>query len=186
MAWIQEYSSKYIFWIGLIIAFFLDGSLSYNLSFFLFRSFIAVPYVSLLWLVLFALFANRFEPHLMAGAIVLGIAYDWYYTGIFGVYIFIFPVVLYLTKILYHYLSLNFVSNLIIYGVDLIVVEMLSWITSCYASKVAQIVPVSGGNYLLHAFIPTLFINLFLFIIFYKCIKKIIDACQHVLERRIN
>ena len=175
---IKGSSLKYVFPIGLVIAFFLDGSLSYNLAPFLYRSYSMVPYLSLFWLVTAVFFVDDYNLHIEAWAALAGAGLDWYYIGVWGVFIFIFPLVIYFSRVLYRYLSINFFSAFAIYLVDLVIVLLLGDLASRIISRVSHVVTFSGMNFLLYSLVPTLVLNAVLFIILYFPVRQLYDYCQ--------
>lgn len=169
---------KYIFPIGLLVTFFLDGSLSYNVTGMLYRSYSMVPYLSLAWLVMTVFFVDDYNLHVEIWAALLGIVFDCYYVGIWGVFIFIFPLVIYLTKVLYRYFSIGFLSSLIIYIIDLLVVLLLGDFANYIVSRINETMPYTGWNFILNSVIPTLLLNVVLFIILYFPVQKLYRYCQ--------
>ena len=92
---------KYIFPIGLFVCLFLDGALSHVWA----PLFFSYPYsmvseLVLLWLVLSYFFQDDIEIPLIPFAIAAGAVYDLYFSGILGLYIFLYPLVVEITKIL--------------------------------------------------------------------------------------
>lgn len=169
---------KYIFPAGLWVAFLLDGSLSYNLMGILYRSYSAVPYLSLSWLIMAVLFADDYDLHPEIWAVLLGVAFDWYYVGIWGVFVFIFPLVVYLTKVLYRYFSTDFFSSLAIYVVDLAVVLLLGDFANQIVSRISEVQSYTGWNFVLGSALPTLLLNAVIFAVLYLPVEKLYEYCQ--------
>ena len=99
---------RYIFPLGLFISLFLDGSLSNVWA----KLFFSYPYsmmseLVLLWLVLSYYFEEEIEIPLIPFAALAGIVFDVYFTGILGLDIFLFPLIVELTKAILTYSSLN-------------------------------------------------------------------------------
>lgn len=171
-------SLKYVFPIGLVIAFFLDGSLSYNLMGILYHSYSMVPYLSLFWLITAVFFVNDYNLHLEAWATLLGAVFDWYYVGIWGVFIFIFPLAVYLTRILYRYFSTSFFSAFVIYLIDLIMVLLLGNFASRIVSHITRVATYTGWNFILYSVVPTLLLNAVIFVILYFPVQQLYRYCQ--------
>ena len=174
----KNLSLRYIFPIGLLVAFFLDGSLSYNFMSIFYRSYSAVPYLSLLWLVFTWFFTTDDNLHLELWAAVLGVLFDWYYIGILGVFIFIFPLVMYFSKVLYRYFSASFLNNSIIYLIDLILLQWLDFFANHFIGKITGVASSTGIDFLVHDFIPTILLNLIIFVILYFPIQLFYNYCQ--------
>jgi len=159
---------RYGFPIGLIIALFLDGSVSQAFATHLFRnSSVMISHLVILWLVCAVLFEDQVDIPVGRWAAVAGAIFDLYYTGIFGVYVFIFPLIVYVTRQLANYISPNFLSGLLIYFVDITLVEALSYL----ASRVVHLNNMAGSTFLVTTLGPTLALNLALFVILYFPIR---------------
>ena len=169
----------YIFPIGLILAFFLDGSLSNTLSLFLYRSYSMVPDLSLLWIVLSIVFNHSVNLHLMIWAAVVGGAFDWYYVGIWGVLLFVLPLLVYVSRFLYQYLPADFFGALFLYLIDLIIMLGICYFANRFAEKISGVAVESGQTFLVDGLIPTLLINVIIFIALYFPIQRLYNDCQN-------
>ncbi|HJE45038.1 rod shape-determining protein MreD [Levilactobacillus namurensis] len=159
---------RFGFPIGLFLFLFLDGSISQVFSTHLFRySAVMVSHLVVLWLICAILFEDRIDMPLARWAAVVGAVFDLYYTGIFGVYVFIFPLVVYLTRVLTRYISPNFLSGLLIYFIDITLVEALGYL----ASRMVHLTNMAGSTFLVTTLGPTLALNLALFVILYFPIR---------------
>lgn len=147
---------------------FIDGSISRVFSTQLFRpSAIMVSHLVVLWLICAVLFEDGYDVPIARWAAVAGAIFDLYYTGIFGVYVFIFPLVIYLTRLVVGYISPNFLSGLLIYFIDITVVEALSYL----ASRMVHLTSMAGSTFLVTTLGPTLALNLALFVVLYFPIR---------------
>lgn len=145
-----------------------DGSVSQLFSTHLFRpSAVMVSHLVVLWLVCGVLFEDNYDIPLARWAAVAGAVFDLYYTGIFGVYVFIFPLVVYLTRQLAGYISPNFLSGLLIYFIDITIVEALGY----FASRMIHLTSMAGSTFLVTTLGPTLALNLAFFVILYFPIR---------------
>ena len=161
---------RFGFPIGLFLMLFLDGSISQVFSAHLFRtSATMVSHLVVLWLVCAVLFEDRFDIPVARWAAVAGAVFDLYYTGIFGIEIFIFPLVVYLTRVLANYISPNFLSGLLIYFIDITLVEALSYL----ASRMVHLTSMAGSAFLVTTLGPTLALNLALFVVLYFPIRGV-------------
>lgn len=161
---------RFGFPIGLFLMLFLDGSLSQVFSSQMFGvSSVMISHLVVLWLVCGVLFEENMTIPLVKWAVVVGIVFDLYYTGIFGVYIFVFPLVVYVTRQLVKYISPNFLSGLLIYFIDITIVEALSFL----ASRVVHMTSMSGSAFLVNTLAPTLALNLALFVVLYFPIRGV-------------
>ncbi len=149
---------KYIFPIGLFVCLFLDGALSHVWA----PLFFSYPYsmvseLVLLWLVLSYFFQDDIEIPLIPFAIAAGAVYDLYFSGILGLYIFLYPLVVEITKILSRYFSSSFLSMIMIFFVDIVIFETF----------------VGFGDYLIYTLAPTLALNLIYFVVLFWPIRAI-------------
>jgi len=162
---------RFGFPIILFLMLLLDGSISQNFSAHMFHYPTAmVSHLVVLWLVCGVLFeadANDFEMPIGRWAIVAGIVFDLYYTGIFGIYIFIFPLLVYLTRLLVSYIRPNFLSGLLIYFIDITVLEALGYL----AGRAIHLSSMSGTDFMVNTLGPTLAFNLAMFVVLFFPIR---------------
>ncbi|MEJ6400395.1 rod shape-determining protein MreD [Nicoliella lavandulae] len=162
---------RFVFPIGLYIAFCLDGSVSRIFGGQLFGVQSMVPMITLLWLTLGLLFENGINLHLGAWAALAGFVMDMYYFGTLGVFVFILPLVVYISRILYRYLPINFITGMLIYFIDITISMSLAY----FANRFVGLANVTGTNFLVSVLGPTLVLNLVLFIITYYPISLLFD-----------
>lgn len=147
---------------------FLDGSISQIFGAQLFQpTATMVSHLVVLWLICAVLFEDRYEIPIARWGAIAGAVFDLYYTGIFGVYVFIFPLVVYLTRQVMGYISPNFLSGLLIYFIDITVIEALSYL----ASRMVHLTSMAGSAFLVNTLGPTLALNLALFVVLYFPIR---------------
>ena len=159
---------RFGFPIGLFLLLFIDGSISQVFSQQMFNTpTVMVSHLVVLWLVCGVLFEENMAMPLAKWAAVIGAVFALYYTGIFGVYIFVFPLVVYLPRQIVNYISPNFLSGLLIYFIDITIVEALSFV----ASRVVHMTSMSGSSFLVNTLGPTLAFNLAMFVILYFPIR---------------
>lgn len=146
-----------IFSVGQFIAFFLDGSISQILSGTLYKyPNSLVPALTLLWLVLAVFFGNNKKLHLGIWAAVIGFIFDMYYTGLLGVYVFIFPLVIYICRTVYQMLPPNFMSGFLVYFLGITVWTSLGFMANAFIGQTSA----SVAQFLVNTLAPTLAINL--------------------------
>ncbi|USS86821.1 rod shape-determining protein MreD [Fructilactobacillus cliffordii] len=161
-----------LFPLGVIIAFIFEGSVMHFFSGLLAGTFPMVPYLTLLWFVYAILFVNDLsELHLYWWAWGIGIVYDLYYIGVLGIYTFLFPLIVYVTRLFKSYIEANFVSGTLIYLIDLVIVLTLSYM----AGRIAHLVYFSGVHFMAFAFGPTILLNLILFLLLYYPVSLLFD-----------
>lgn len=161
---------RYVFPIGLLVAFFLDGSLSKLCAGLFFRYPYAVSsQLVMLWLVLTYFFKEDVDVPLMAAAVVVGILADLYYAGILGLFIFLYPAVIMMTRSLGKMLDRTFLSTILIFFIDLTVFEALNY----FAYSAIGISHVNFGDFLVYNLAPTLALNLIYFVVLYWPIGRL-------------
>lgn len=93
---------RYGFPIGLLLFFYLDGILGAAFPKQLFNyPYTMSSYLVVLWLVYSIYFEDQITIPLGIWAAVAGGLFDLYYTGIFGIFVFVFPIVVALTRACY-------------------------------------------------------------------------------------
>ena len=111
---------KIIFPIGLFVALFLDGSISNVFASKLFSyPYASVIHLVLLWIVFAVFLDDRDNLSVGIWSAFVGLVFDWYYTGILGVYMIGLPLVVYLCRQIKPWLDLNFLTLLMIYIINL-------------------------------------------------------------------
>lgn len=155
---------RFLFPIGLFITFFLDGSLSKVFA----NQLFAYPYsmvslLVLLWLVLAFFFEGNIKIPLYGFAIAVGILDDLFYSGVLGLFMVLFPLMVWLTKVLSKYFTENFFNTMVIFFIDVIAFEFLNY----WAFLLIGQIHVSTVNFILYTLAPTLALNLVYFVILY-------------------
>lgn len=161
---------RYIFPLGLFISLFLDGSLSNVWAPFFF----SYPYsmmseLVLLWLVFAYYFEGNIEIPLVPFAFFAGAVVDVYFTGILGLDLFLFPLIVELTKILSRYFSPSFLTIILIYFIDIVVFVSLTYI----AYLLVGITQMDLSDFLIYTLTPTLALNLVYFVVLYWPIRRL-------------
>ncbi|UQS85176.1 rod shape-determining protein MreD [Apilactobacillus apisilvae] len=162
---------RYILPIGILIALFLDGSISLVFSHLLFNGYYFIPQLTFLWLFYAMFFQYRINLRIEWWSALAGLLFDSYYTGILGVYVFIFPLAIYVGKKLYKYFSVNIFSALLIYIIDIFLIYYLSF----FANRLKHLTEMSDSFFLTHVLGPTLIINVILLIFLYIPCQLLFD-----------
>lgn len=163
---------RWVFPIGLLLALYLDGSLSHVFSglFFHYPSAMSSQLI-LLWLVLSYFFEDGVKIPLVGFAALAGAICDLYYAGIWGLFIFLYPLIVMLTRALSRYLPSSFLSQIMIFFVDVTVFELLNY----WAYSIVGVTTAGFGDFLAGVLAPTLALNLIYFVILYFPIGKLFD-----------
>lgn len=101
-------------------------------------------------------------------AITFGLLIDIVYTGILGVYMFVYPVALYLLNSLKKLLHENFLVILVLSGIGIIVTDGMIHIVY----TVIGITNMEWLNYLIYRLLPTVLANLIFLIVLYPIMKS--------------
>lgn len=155
---------RFVFPIGLFIAFFLDGSLSKIFA----GQFFGFPYtmvsqLALLWIVLSCFFEEDVHIPLTAFAVLTGVIADLYYSGVWGLYIVLYPLLVWLTRLLSRELDRTFLNQILIFFIDICVFQLLNY----WAYYMVGVAHVDFVDFLLDTLAPTLALNLVYFVICY-------------------
>ncbi|CUS26579.1 Rod shape-determining protein MreD [Paucilactobacillus oligofermentans DSM 15707 = LMG 22743] len=165
---------RFIFPIGLLLCFFLDGSVSSVFSDFLFSyPYSTVSHLVVLWMVLGVIQEGRNERVIPFTffAVVIGIIFDSYYAGILGLFVFLFPIIIWVTRMLTKNFAANFLNSIMIFFIDIALLELLNYV----AYSIVGVISVSFSDFVLHTLAPTLALNLVYFVILYLPISAIYD-----------
>ncbi|MEO5284840.1 MULTISPECIES: rod shape-determining protein MreD [Limosilactobacillus] len=171
---------RYVFPLGLFAALFLDGSLSKVFAGFFFHyPYAMVSQLVIIWLVCSYFFESDVQIPLVGFSVVAGIFCDLYYSGILGLFMFLYPMVVGLTKLLAKYLTPSFLMIVLIFLIDLTVFELFNY----WAYAAVGIAKVGLGGFLLDTLLPTLLLNLVYLLCLYFPLQKLITWAADT-ERR--
>lgn len=163
---------KYGFPIALFIWLYLDGIMGAAFQHQMFHYPYAMSsYLVILWLVFAVLFEGPHDNHLEIWAAIAGGVFDLYYTGILGVFVFVFPIIVVVTKFGYKELPMSFLSGLLI----VFIVVTLASIASYISILVTHLNPATLGDMLVYSLGPSLAYNLAAFVILYYPIRRFFD-----------
>lgn len=171
---------RFVFPIGLFIAFFLDGLLSKIFA----AQFFGYPYtmvsqLALLWFVLSCFFEDNVHIPLTAFAIFTGVIADLYYSGVWGLYVVLYPLLVWLTRLFVRELDQTFLNHILIFFIDISCFQLLNY----WAYYMIGIVHVNFVDFLLDTLAPTLALNLVYFVILYWPINGLYDH-EIALQRK--
>ncbi|MCM3512821.1 MAG: rod shape-determining protein MreD [Carnobacterium sp.] len=161
--------------IPLLLAFFflLDGVLTVVFSeYFLEGTKVMTPRLIILVLILMSFYIPRSK--MLVYSLLFGLIYDSYYVGILGVYVLLFPLIIYLTEKLKKVLN----PNPIVIGMMVIINLSLIETYLYLFYQVLGYTKINWTTFLADRLGPTLLLNLVLFIIVFYPLKKIIEHIQ--------
>ncbi|SIO07857.1 rod shape-determining protein MreD [Carnobacterium alterfunditum] len=161
--------------IPLVITFFflLDGILTVIFSEqFLEGTKVMTPRLIVLVLILMSFYIPR--SRMLVYSIIFGLVYDSYYVGILGVYVLLFPLVVYLTEKMKKVLN----PNPIVIGMMIIVNLSLIETYLYLFYQVLGYTTINWATFLADRLGPTLLLNLVLFIAVFYPLKKTIERIQ--------
>lgn len=159
---------RYIFPVGLIFAIFLDGTLTHLWSSWMITpaSFVECRLV-FLWIFMAICFSKI--DHLVPWVIFAGLFYDMFYTGIIGVFLILFPLMVYVTRWIMQYFEPSFIVLMLIYLIDITLLTSLSYGMNLIIGQTS----VSIVDFIGRTLGPTLAFNLAGYVILYYPLRKI-------------
>ena len=161
---------RVIFPVGLFLALFLDGSLSNVFAAHLFRyPYSSVLHLVLLWVIFAVYLDDRDDLSIGIWSAFAGLVFDWYYTGIIGVYAVALPLVVYLSRQIKPWLDLNFLTMLMVYIINLTIVETFVYIWYI----IGKVVTGNLADFAVYTLGPTIAVNLALFVILYYPVRQL-------------
>lgn len=161
--------------IPLVITFFflLDGILTVIFSGQFFEGTkIMAPRLIILVLILMSFYIPK--TRMLIYGVIFGLIYDSYYVGILGVYVLLFPLVVYLTEKMKKVLN----PNPIVIGMMIIINLSLIEIYLYLFYQVLGYTTINWVTFLADRLGPTLLLNLVLFIAVFYPLKKTIEHIQ--------
>lgn len=123
----------------------------------------------MLWLVLSFFFEENIHIPLVWFAVFAGAVADLYYSGILGLFIFLYPLIIMVTRTLDRLMDRNFLNMILIFFIDLVVFELLNYL----AYRIVGVIQQSFGDFLVDNLAPTLALNLVYFVIFFWPINRL-------------
>ncbi|WP_010580871.1 rod shape-determining protein MreD [Liquorilactobacillus vini] len=161
---------RYFFPLGLLLTLLLDGIFSnlFAAEFFRPNSMIESR-LFVVWLVMALCFGEIDHPYLWA--VIAGLIFDIYYTGIIGPMFMILPLIVYLTNLMYRFLTPSFIVVLLICLIDITVITTLFYGIFFAISYTS----VSLSEFIGETLGPTLAYNLAALVILYWPLKKFFE-----------
>ncbi len=136
---------------------------------------IFVPHLLLMVLIIMGIYYVRNRTILYA--FIFGMLFDAFYTGILGVYLFVFPLTVYITTSLMKVLQANIFVSALVMIIDIAIAEFIVYGLNILISNTTM----SVTDFLNMRLIPTLILNLvFYFILFYPLLK-----CMQTLKKEV-
>ncbi|WP_244087537.1 rod shape-determining protein MreD [Companilactobacillus sp. RD055328] len=163
------------FWV-LMFAFYMDGILKYHLDFLNNNNNNGLPQILLL---LFITMAFRFkkQQELIIYALIFGFFYDIYYMGIFGVYLVLFPLIVYLVHFIKNVIPDTFLFEFTTYIIALLTIRFIIFtFGSVFRSVIFNFI-----DFITFVMWPTLFFNIIAFVILYIPLTFLVDK---IIEMR--
>ena len=128
-----------------------------------------VSQLTLLWLVLAYFFEDNVQIPLTFFAVIAGAIADIYYSGILGLFIFLYPLIVWLTRFLAHSFNPSFLTSILIFFIDVATFEFLNYL----AYNIVGVTTMSMVDFVVNVLTPTLALNLVYFVVFYWPISAI-------------
>src|SRR5699024_5640405 len=136
------------------------------------------------WIFIFLLLVSLlYDTNDTFFAIVYGVAFglliDIVYSGVLGVYMFVYPFTLYIVHLIKRFVQTNFYMIMIVTAISLFIIEVLLFMVF----SIVGTIDVSNMYFVLHRFIPTLIANvLFLIPAYIIFANRMIRLRQEQLE----
>lgn len=116
-----------------------------------------VPHWVLVFLTLVTLFYDRNDTfYAIIYGIAFGILIDVVYTGILGVYMFVYPFTLYVVHLLKRFFQTNMVMTLFIVSIGVAISELLL----LFIFSIVGIVDMTVSHFIVNRLLPTLLANI--------------------------
>ncbi|GEL15815.1 rod shape-determining protein MreD [Pediococcus cellicola] len=180
---LQSAKIKYIFPIGFFLALFLDGSINLVFS----KALFAYPYsmvsnLTILWMILAIFFEGETKLPIATWAAGVGLVFDWYYTGVFGVNMFILPVLVIIVQWVKVFFKPTFLSILLTFFLTLTLYESAFYIVF----SLVHYTTVASAEFVAYNLAPTLALNLCFFVLLYLPIKSLFRHTRGANFRSID
>ncbi len=162
---------KYVFPLGMLLAFFLDGTVSNILSVQMFTTHAAIESrLMLLWFVMAVFYGGERVRHIYVWAFFCGLLFDVYYTGFLGIMTIILPFIVYLNVETAQYFErMPFIMVLLIYLIDVTILTALNY----FAFSLIGQAGAQFSELVMRVLWPTLVYNIALFVILFIPVRKV-------------
>ncbi|MEN1970481.1 rod shape-determining protein MreD [Lentibacillus sp. N15] len=128
-----------------------------------------IPHWAFIFLVCVTIFYDKENTYTsVLYAVIFGLLIDIVYTGILGVYMFIYALVIYIVHGLKKLLHANFYVTLLLGFIGIMLSDMLIYIIY----SVIDITETTFHHYFIYRFIPTVLANLLFLLVLYPLVKK--------------
>jgi rod shape-determining protein MreD len=127
-----------------------------------------VPHFLLTVLILMGIYYIRNRAIIYA--FIFGLLFDTFYTGILGIYLFIFPLSVYITSTMMKVLQSNIFVSALVTIVNISIAEFIVYGLNVLIGQTS----ISSLDFLILRLIPTLLLNLIFYIIIFFPIRKIL------------
>ena len=165
---------KYVFPVGLFLAFLLDGTLSNILSSQMFTSHVAIESrLILFWFVMAVFYGDEKIGRIYVWAFLSGLLFDVYYTGFLGIMTIIIPFIVYLNRESTQFFGrASFIMVLLIYLIDITILTAMNYFAFALIGQAAT----RFDEFVMRVLWPTLVYNSALFVILFGPVKKIVEG----------
>lgn len=161
---------KYVFPVGLFLAFLLDGTLSSILASQMFTSHVAIESrLILLWFVMAIFYGDEKVVHIYVWAFLSGLLFDVYYTGFLGIMAIIVPFIVYLNREATPFFGRSFIMVLLIYLIDITILTAMNY----FAFSLIGQASTQFDEFVMRVLWPTLVYNIALFVMLFVLVKKV-------------
>lgn len=161
---------KYVFPVGLFLAFLLDGTLSSILASQMFTSHVAIESrLILLWFVMAIFYGDEKVVHIYVWAFLSGLLFDVYYTGFLGIMAIIVPFIVYLNREATPFFGRSFIMVLLIYLIDITILTAMNY----FAFSLIGQASTQFDEFVMRVLWPTLVYNIALFVMLFVSVKKV-------------
>jgi len=161
---------KILFPIGLFVALFLDGSLSNVFAGKLFSyPYSSVLHLVLMWIIFAVFLDDRDDLSIGMWSFFVGLVFDWFYTGIFGVYMIGLPLIVYICRQIKPWLDQNFLTLLMVYIINLTILETFTFIWY----SMSHVASSTVADFTVYTLGPTIATNLAIFVILYYPMRRL-------------
>lgn len=152
----------------LFVFFLLDGVLAALFSETLYGSdYILVPRLTVILLVMMSFYLPR--NRMLVIAILFGLLFDSYYVGVLGIYVALFPIIVYITEKLTKVLHPNPIVVGMMFIIDLSLVET----TLYFFYTILKETTMDFNTFMVERLGPTLLLNVVIFIFLYYPLQKL-------------
>lgn len=130
-----------------------------------------VPHWVFVFLVFVSLFYDTNDTYYaIVYGVIFGLLIDIVYTGVLGIYMFVYPVSLYCVHLFKRFFQTNLLMTIFLSSIGIVITELLLFVIFSFIG----IVNIYGAHFIVQRLLPTILANILFLIPLYFLLKEVL------------